>query len=132
MSDLAGTGGNFTSFTGFNAHFSAWAAQLVPTLVENTGFAENGNRTSIPTAQMWTGSAVGTGTTSTAFPAGLTGSNPTYVSYTGTVTLQSYSGITISFNANVSGLALNRAQDGKVDYALSFQSSGPIAAGGYS
>ena len=128
MADYAGTGGNFTSVTGFNAHFSGWAMTLNPTNVENTGFAEAGNRTYLPTAQMVQGSAVGTaGNGGTSYPSGLTGSTPAMGAYQGTVTLQAYTGATMSFPANVSALAINRAFDGKADYALSFISSGPLS-----
>ncbi len=127
MADISGPGGNFTSITGFTAHFSGWSATLNVTLGENTGFAENGNRTSLPTAQIITGSAVGTGVAGSSFFAStVTGATPTMSSYTGTITRTAASGSTCSFNANVSAVALNRQFDGKMDYGISFQSSGPL------
>ncbi len=127
MADIAGPGGNFTSISGFNAHFSGWSGTLQVTLVENTGFAENGNRTSLPTAQIVIGSAVGTGVASSSFfPTTVTGSTPTMSSYTGTITLTASSGSTCSFPANVSAVALSRQFDGKQDIGISFQSTGPL------
>ncbi len=127
MADISGPGGNFSSISGFNQHFSGWSAILNVTNVENTGFAEVGNRTYLPTAQVITGSATGTGVQSSSiWASGITGSTPSMSSYTGTITLTNWSGGTCSFNANVTAVAVSRQFDGKADIGLSFTSSGPI------
>ncbi len=127
MADISGPGGNFTSISGFNAHFSGWNVVDNVTNVENTGFSENGNRTYLPTAQVFTGSAAGTGIQSSSiFPTGIQGSTPTMSTYTGTITLTNWSGGTCSFNANIQAIAVGRQFDGKADVAISFTSSGPI------
>ncbi len=129
MADAAGPGGSFSA-TNFTAHFSGWAYNLAITLVENTGFAENGNRTSIPTAQIAIGSVNGTQVqASSPWPANVTGSNPTMSSYTGVFILTAYSGGTVSFTGNLSNIAVSRQFDGKADFSASFQSSGPLSIG---
>ena len=125
MADIAGPGGAFSSVSGFAAHFSGWAANLIPTIVENTGFVEVGNRTSLPTAQIIVGSAHGTGAGgATMIPSALSGATPTMASYQGTVTLTAASGSTMSFLASVTTISLGREHDGKMEYAINFQSSG--------
>ncbi len=127
MSDVAGPGGSVSLMTGFGAHLAGWSANWIVTLVENTGFAEVGNRTSIPTAQILVGSAVGTGVIGTTLvPAGVASATPSMSSFTGTVTLQSYTSGTMIFAANISAVSINRHFDGKEDVAFSFQSTGPI------
>jgi hypothetical protein len=125
MADIAGPGGTITSISGFTCHFSGWAASLIPTVVDNTGFAEQGNRTSLPTAQIIVGSAKGTGQAVT-IPSALTGGTPTMSTYQGTMTLQSASGVTASFYATITTMSLGREHDGKLEYGINFQSSGPI------
>ncbi len=127
MADVGGPGGSATLASGFVAHLAGWSANWIFTLVENTGFAEVGNRTSIPTAQILVGSAVGTGiAASTLVPAGLASATPTMSSCTGTLVLQSYSGGTMACQANFSSVSINRHFDGKEDVSFSFQSTGPI------
>ncbi len=127
MADAAGPGGTFSA-TNFTAHFSGWAYNVAVTLVENTGFAENGNRTSIPTAQIVIGSCSGTQIQSTSpLPNGITGSTPSMSSYTGTFILTSYTGGNISFIGNLSNVAVSRQFDGKADFSASFQSSGTLS-----
>lgn len=125
--DVAGPGGTITSVTGFTCHFSGWAASIIPTVVDNTGFAENGNRTSLPTAQILVGSAKGTGMDSqSSLPAGITGTTPTMSTYIGAMVLQAYSGGTMGFTATVTTISLGREHDGKLEYAINFQSNGPL------
>ncbi len=126
-SDISGPGGNFASVSGWSCHFSGWAASIIPTVVENTGFVEVGNRTSLPTAQIVVGSAKGTGQDSqTMVPSGITGSTPSMSTYQGAIVLTSYSGGTMGFNATVTTVSLGREHDGKQEYAVSFQSSGSL------
>ena len=126
MADISGPGGTITMGQ-LTIHFSGWNATLNPTIVENTGFAEMGNRTYLATAQNITGAGVGTGTDANpSIPSGLLGSTPTMSTYSGTVFLQSTTNKTASFTGLVSAIALNRPADGKFDVAASFISSGPI------
>lgn len=126
MADISGPGGTITMGQ-ILIHFSGWNATLNPTIVENTGFAEMGNRTYLATAQNITGAGVGTGTDANpSIPSGLLGSTPTMSTYSGTVFLQSTTNKTASFTGLVSAIALNRPADGKFDVAASFISSGPI------
>ena len=127
MADISGPGGSITLMTGASAHFAGWAANWVLTNVENTGFAEQGNRTFLVTAQNLSGTAIGTGDSSNSMiPTGLMGTNPTFSSAQGTVTLIANSGKTMSFLANLTTISLNRPADGKMDTVHNFISSGPI------
>ncbi len=127
MSDVSGPGGTITLPSGFACHFQGWSATILPTVVENTGFAENGNRTSLVTAQIVIGSAHGTAQDgNTMLPAAITGSTPTLSTYIGSVVLQAYSNGTMSFNATITAIPLGREAMGKMEYGVSFQSNGPL------
>lgn len=126
MSDISGPGGNFVS-QNCSAHWSGWAAQLNITNVENTGFAENGVRTYLPTALVVTGSAVGTAQVAgPSIPAAGSGASPTFSAFQGTFTLTNASGNTMSFFGNLLVIGINRPNDGKSDISISFTSSGPL------
>ncbi len=127
MADISGPGGSITLPSGFACHFQGWSGTILPTVVENTGFAENGNRTSLVTAQIVIGSAHGTAMTGqTMLPSGITGATPTLSSYIGTVTLLAYTNGTMSFNATITAIPLGREALGKMEYGVSFQSNGPL------
>lgn len=129
MADISGPGGNATMMSGVVLHISAWSGTLNVTTVENTGFVEVGNRSYLATAQVFTGSVVGTGESganNTPIPSAGLGATPSFSSYTGSITLTAASGCTYAFPAVLSSVNLGRPNDGKYDVTANFMSSGAI------
>lgn len=139
VTDITGPGGNATLPTGMSVHGSAWSATIELEDVETTGFVEVGNRTFDATTVMISGAIVGTGqggggTASQLVSTTGLGTAPSMTAWTGTVVLTggyggTYSGtnsMNVSFNAVMKSVALNRPQNGKLDAAYTFKSSGPI------
>lgn len=128
--DISGPGGNVTLPTGFTGHISAWSATVETEDVETTGFAEVGNRTFDATTVMISGAAVGTGQSgagsTTLLPSTGLGATPTMSAWKASMTLTATSGCTFAFTALVKAVALNRPQNGKLDIAYTFKSSGAI------
>lgn len=129
MADISGPGGNVTLMSGQVIHVSAWSATLNITTVENTGFDALGDRTYLNTAQVMTGSVVGTGESganNTPIPAAGLGATPSFAAYAGTMTLTAASGCTYAFPMVLSSVNLGRPNDGKYDVTSNFMSSGHI------
>lgn len=136
--DISGPGGSVTLPSGMNAHLAAWSATIELEDVETTGFVEVGNRTFDATTVMMSGAAVGTGqtgggTASTLVSASALGTAPAMTAWKGAITLISTGGTVTTATAGYSmtaalikAVALNRAQNGKLDVAYTFKSSGPI------
>jgi hypothetical protein len=128
--DITGPGGGVTQPTGCTGHIAAWSATVEMEDVETTGFAEVGNRTFDATTVMMSGAYVGTGQSAagstTLLPATALGATPAMSAWQGTLTLTATTGCTFSFNALIKAVALNRPQNGKLDIAYTFKSSGPI------
>lgn len=128
--DISGPGGNVTLPTGFTGHISAWSATVELEDVETTGFAEVGNRTFDATTVMISGAAVGTGQfasgTTTLLPSTGLGATPAMSAWKESMTLTAASGCTFVFPALIKAVALNRPQNGKLDIAYTFKSTGAI------
>lgn len=128
MATIQGPGGNITLPSGATAKIAAWSATPVIETVDTTGFVDVGNHTNEPTAQVWSGSAVGTGTSGSGGPvpsAGL-GATPDFTAYKGTITLTAASSQTYAFLGVITAIPLNRVHNGKMDVMYNFISSGPI------
>jgi hypothetical protein len=139
LNDISGPGGTVLLPSGIAMHVSAWSATVELEDVETTGFIEMGNRSFANTTVMVSGAAVGTvqggsGTASALLMATSFGTAPAMTAWSGTITLigSGWNGVTttaggsswsMSFNANIKAVALNRAQNGKLDAAITFKSS---------
>ena len=128
VADISGPGGGVTQPTGCTGHISAWSATVEMEDVETTGFAEVGNRTFDATTVMISGAYVGTGQSgqSALLPATGLGSTPAMSAWQASMTLTAASGCTLAFTALIKAVALNRPQNGKLDIAYTFKSSGAI------
>jgi len=128
-STIQGPGGSITMPSGCNAKLGAWTATPVIETVDTTGFEDNGNHTNEPVAQVWTGSAMGTGQSGNAGPIPQTGlgGTPDFTAYKGTVTLGAKSTTnTYSFAAVITAVPLDRVHNGKMNVMYNFISSGAI------
>jgi len=132
--NIAGLGGNLALPTGFNAKINSWSASHTVETVETTGFADGGFRTFDPTITSLTGSASGTAqydaATTALLPAALADGSimalGDLAGAIGTVTLTFVTGCTWSCTtANITGLSVDRASDGKANVTFNFQFSGP-------
>lgn len=129
--DISGPGGNFSGATGFVCHVAAWSATVELEDVETTGFAEVGNRTFDATTVMLSGAAVGTGQfaagTTTILPSTGLGATPAMSAWkVAAMVLTSATGCTFTFPALIKAVAFNRPQNGKLDVAITFKSTGTI------
>lgn len=130
LTDISGPGGGVTLPTGCTGHIAAWSATVEMEDVETTGFAEVGNRTFDATTIMISGAFVGTGQqgsgSNTLLPSTATGSTPAMSAWKSTITLTAATGCTFAFPVLIKAVALNRPQNGKLDIAYTFKSTGAI------
>ncbi len=127
MADIAGPGGTLVC-SGFNAHFQGWSGSIVVSTAETTGFVDVGNRTFEPTAEMMSGSFVGTPMIGQAIvPAAGLGATPAFSNYkVGTLILGTYTSGSFSMPAIITAANMNRPSDGKMDVGYNFVSNGAI------
>jgi len=128
MATIKGTGGNFSSVTDFNAKYDAWSMNYNPTVVEDSGFSDAGNRTFAVTAISGTITATGTGITGSApaLATAFASATPDFSGASGSATLTALSGDTIAGTVVVTGVALHRRFDGKLEWTMTGIFSGAI------
>jgi hypothetical protein len=130
MGTIQGTGGSVTMFTGFDAKLSAWSAQLEVTVVDTSGFTDNGWRTKAPCIVSMSGSATGTADdTSTPVDADVMAATSVLADSKGTLVLIAASAATscqYSGTALITSVSLSRPVDGKCDITFNFKYTGTI------
>lgn len=129
---ITGPGGNVSTVTGFYAKFTNWSMTINNPAVDITGFADNGVQANasggpIGATGTITGVQVQGDASSTPAPATATGSSPTFSSWSGTLTLTSYTGCTYAFTAVITQVGpLTRGYSGRAEASYSFVSTGAI------
>lgn len=130
QSTIQGVGGTVALVSGFYSKFHTWEATLNLSVVDTTGFEDNGYRTREITIADITGTATGTAikgiANSTPVVAALLAGTLAPTNAKGSMTLTSDTGCTHAFTAVIGDIKFTRPIDGKEDITHSFQSSGAI------
>ena len=132
--NIAGVGGAFTTFTGFNGNIASWSATYTIDTEEVTGFDSGGFRQYEPVAVALTGSASGTvqydGASASPVLAALADGAVLAVGdlegAKGTLTLTAITGCTWAFSGIFTSIAIDRPAAGKASITFNFLSNGPI------
>jgi hypothetical protein len=131
LTQITGPGGSVTFLSGFNGKFNNWTATVTNPTVETTGFADNGSKTNKPGGPI---SMAGTITAVGNFDAAATapipsagiGTNPTFSSWEGSITLQAATGCTFAASVVANSVVMTRGNAGRFELSFSWESSGPI------
>lgn len=127
VTTIQGTGGDVSLPTGFGAKLASWTANIDVTVVDTTGFSDNGWRSRRPTKVQLTGSASGTvDDTSLPLNGSLPSSTAGLSNAKGSFTLTAATGCTYGFTGVISRVSMTRANDGKGEITFDFTSTGTV------
>ena len=132
--NIAGVGGGFTTFTGFNGNIASWSATYTIDTEEVSGFGSGGFREHEPVAVSLSGSATGTlqydAASASPVLAALADGAALAVGdlegAKGTLTLTSITGCTWAFGGIFTSVSIDRPAMGKATVTFNFISNGPI------
>lgn len=130
MATIEGLNGAVALPTGFYCKFNTWSATVAITVVDTSGFTDNGWKTVAPVQVSLSGSAAGTGifNVASASPINSTvmGSTAGLSSASGSFTLTATTGCTLGFSGTVTQVGFSRPVAGKLDVTYNFESSGQV------
>jgi len=127
MATIQGTDGGITLPAGFNAKLQSWRGALTGAVFNTTGFGDKGWVTGEIINGQIIGDAIGVITDDTPVPAAVMAATFGAASMKGEVVLTAKTGMTWTFDALITAVALERAEEGAASsvYRFSFVSTGP-------
>lgn len=125
---IQGTDGGSTFPAGYNAKFQSWRATIEGRVYNTTGFGDKGWITGEIINARIIGDAIGVITVDTPVPAAVMAATLGVASMKGEIVLTAKTGFTWTFDALITAVALDRAEEGPASsvYRISYESTGPV------